>query len=305
MIRVGTCSWTEKTLIKSGDFYPKDSKSAEDRLRYYASAFGTVEVDSVFYAIPAESTVLLWDERTPHDFIMHVKAYGALTGHPVDARSLPKEVKNELPAREKGKTRVSIEEPNLLTALAGRLVDALKSLQESGKLGLVVFQFPPWFTYGSRNLDYILFCKKIMQPLALAVEFRHGSWLTPERAETTFKFLKEHAITYVVADEPQTGTLATVPFLPRVTTNTAYFRFHGRNRENWFRRGTETADRYNYLYSDEELKELKGPVLDADKEAKKTFAMFNNCYGSNAVRNAASLSELIGLIREEAGRSAA
>ncbi len=305
MIRVGTCSWTEKTLIKSEDFYPKKARSAEDRLRYYATAFGTVEVDSVFYAIPGVSTVLLWDERTPRDFIFHVKVYGALTGHTVDARSLPKDVRDEIPAKDRGKPRVSVKEPELLTVLAMRLVETLKPLKESGKLGLIVFQYPPWFTYSIRSLDYILFCKQIMGPLALAVEFRHGSWLTPERAETAFRFLREHTITYVVADEPQTSTLATVPFLPRVTTDIAYFRFHGRNRANWFRRGRETADRYNYLYSAEELEELKGPVLDAEKEAKKTFALFNNCYGSNAVRNAASLAELIGLIRGEEGRTAA
>ena len=305
MIRVGTCSWTEKTLIKSKDFYPKAAKSAEDRLRYYAAAFGTVEVDSAFYAIPGIGTTRLWDERTPQDFVMHIKAYGALTGHTVDVRSLPRDARNELPLKEKGKTRVSVKEPELLIVLAGQLVEALKPLKESGKLGLIVFQYPPWFTYSNRNLDYILFCRKIMTPLELAVEFRHGSWLTQEQAETTFKFLKEHKITYVAADEPQMTTFATVPFLSRVTSDTAYFRFHGRNRANWFKRGKETADRYNYLYSDEELKELAGPVLDAGKEAKKTFAMFNNCYGSNAVRNAASLGELIGLIRGQENRKAA
>ncbi len=305
MIRVGTCSWTEKTLIKSGEFYPRESRTAEDRLRHYAGVFNTVEVDSVFYAIPDQRNAWLWDERTPENFIFHIKAYGALTGHAVDARSLPKDIRAELPAKDRDKIRVSVKEPELVKALAGKLIEALKPLEESGKLGVIVFQFPPWFICDRRNFNTILFCKEMMGQLALAVEFRHGSWFTPDNEASTFKFLNEHKITYVTADEPHTGTLATIPFLPQVTSDIAYFRFHGRNRTNWFKRGKETAERYNYLYSDEELKEFTGPVMEADGKAKVTYAMFNNCYGSNAVRNASKLEELIGLLKETGGRRAA
>jgi uncharacterized protein YecE (DUF72 family) len=305
MIRIGTCSWTEKTLIKSGEFYPKEARTAEDRLRHYAGVFSTVEVDSVFYAIPDPMTAWLWVERTPEKFVFHVKAYGALTGHAVDARSLPKDIRAELSAEERHKARVSVEQPELVRALAGKLVGALKPLGESGKLGVIVFQFPPWFVYGSRNFDYVLSCKEMMGRLTLAVEFRHGSWLTPDHAASTFKFLNEHKITYVTADEPHTATLATIPFMPRATSDIAYFRFHGRNRAAWFKKGRETAERYNYLYSDEELKEFTGPVIEADKKAAVTYAMFNNCYGSNAVKNASKLEELIGLLKEEGGRKAA
>ena len=92
MIRIGTCSWTEKTLIQSGQFYPPDAKTAEARLRFYATHFDTVEVDSTYYAIPDEKTAWLWDMRTQPGFTFHIKAYGALTGHGVDLRSLPKDV---------------------------------------------------------------------------------------------------------------------------------------------------------------------------------------------------------------------
>ena len=92
MIRTGTCSWTEKTLIQSGQFYPPDAKTAEARLRFYAAHFDTVEVDSTYYAIPDAKTAWLWDMRTQDNFTFHIKAYGALTGHGVDPRSLPKDV---------------------------------------------------------------------------------------------------------------------------------------------------------------------------------------------------------------------
>ena len=98
-ILVGTASWTDKSLIDSGKFYPKDATSAEERLRYYASEFPMVEVDSSYYAIPAPQTAQLWAERTPRDFTFNVKAFRALTGHPFQAKVLPKELQLALRRR--------------------------------------------------------------------------------------------------------------------------------------------------------------------------------------------------------------
>src|SRR5512143_2549974 len=91
-IRVGTCSWTEKTLIESGEFYPRGANTAEARLRHYASQFDTVEVDSAYYAIPSEKNTSLWAERTPEGFVFHVKVYGAMTGHGINPKTLPVEI---------------------------------------------------------------------------------------------------------------------------------------------------------------------------------------------------------------------
>ena len=128
---------------------------------------------------------------------------------------------------------------------------------------------------------------------SVAVEFRHGSWLTPENQDTIFHFLRKNRITYVIADEPQYGNLATVPFVPRLTTDTAYFRFHGRNKENWLKKGIETSLRYAYLYSDEELKEFVPPIKSIGKRAKVVYALFNNCHGGFAMKNAIRLKELV------------
>lgn len=297
MIRIGSCSWTEKTLIKSGEFYPKVNATAEERLRYYAENFNTVEVDSSYYAIPSIRTAWLWAQRTPDDFVFHIKVYAALTGHGVAPSSLPKDLLSLLPDKDRGRTRIYIKEPSFLKLLAEKLIDSLKPLSKTGKLGVIVFQFPPWFVYSHSNLDYILACKEMISDLAIAVEFRHGSWLAPDRAQSTFEFLKNHGITYVTADEPQYGTLATVPFLPHVTTDIAYFRFHGRNKKNWFKKGVETSLRYDYLYSADELKEFKKRIISTDREAKTTFAMFNNCHGASAIKNALMLRELITIVR--------
>lgn len=299
MIRVGTCSWTEKSLIKSGEFYPKGMKTAEERLRHYAENFSTVEVDSTYYAVPNMSTAALWAERTPQDFIFHIKAYGALTGHGVDPKTLPPDITGSFPAADRDKKYVYVKNAALRESIAERFRDALSPLLRAGKLGVIVFQFPPWFHYSSSNMDSLADCKRLMKGLEIAVEFRHGSWFLPERVKPLLSLLADNGITYVAADEPQYGNLATVPFIPAATTDIAYFRFHGRNRENWLKRGIETSLRYDYLYSEAELEEFGPPVKKVSATAGTVFTMFNNCHGASAVKNAISFKELLKIKNKE------
>jgi uncharacterized protein YecE (DUF72 family) len=294
MIRIGTCSWAEKTLVESGEFYPREAKTAEARLRYYASHFDTVEIDSTYYAIPDQRTSWLWDSRTPHDFIFHVKVYGALTGHAIDPRTLPGDMRELLGRAPATGRSIYVRDREVVQLIARRFTEALLPLRRAGKLGLMIFQFPPWFNFTPSNLDYIAFCKHLVGDLALAVEFRHGSWLTSQKAPMVFEFLRANNVTYVAADEPQYGSAVTVPFVPRVTADTAYFRFHGRNSENWLKRNVETSLRYAYSYSDSELKEFTPALKEADEQAKATYAMFNNCYRGNATSNAKRFKELLG-----------
>jgi uncharacterized protein YecE (DUF72 family) len=292
MIHVGTCSWTEKTLIQSGEFYPKGIRTAKDRLQYYAEHFDTVEVDSSYYAIPDEGTVSLWAERTPDNFIFHIKAYGALTGHGVDPVTLPKDIFQLLPEEEKNRKYTYIKDSSILDSIAKRFINVLSPLRRDNKLGVLVFQFPQWFHYNPANLEYILKCNKLMEGLKVAVEFRHGSWLASDRARSVFDFLKNNDLAYITADEPQYGTMPSVPFLPEATTDIAYFRFHGRNKENWLKKGIETSLRYSYFYSDDELKEFVRSIRNVDRKTKKTFVMFNNCHGGFAVRNSLRIKEM-------------
>jgi uncharacterized protein YecE (DUF72 family) len=295
MIRVGTCSWTEKTLLASGEFYPAEARTAEARLRYYGSQFNTVEVDSTYYAVPDPHTAWLWSMRTPDDFTFHIKVYGALTGHPIDPRTLPQDMR-ELGGigSQSGKARVYVNEWNALRLIGKLFIDALSPLRNANKIGLLLFQFPPWFDYRVSHMDHIIFCRDLADGLPVAVEFRHGSWLLSHRAPEVFAFLQKNDITYVAADEPQYGTVATIPFVPRVTSDTAYFRFHGRNRENWLKKGVETSLRYAYSYSDAELlRDLMPSLKEAEGEARTTYAMFNNCHRGNATTNALRLKELL------------
>ncbi len=293
MIRVGTCSWTEKTLIKSREFYPGEARTAEDRLRFYAGHFDVVEVDSTYYGIPSMQTVALWADRTPADFIFHIKAYAGLTGHGVDPRSLPQDMRGLLKNNQGDGRYAYIKDPSMVQAVAERFLFNLQPLIVSGKLGVIVFQFPPWFHYGHRNLEFIVTCKKLMKDLRLAVEFRHGTWLAPGRRESVTNFLREHGLIYVVADEPQFGDETTIPYFPEITSDVAYFRFHGRNSENWLKKGIETALRYAYVYTEEELKAFVPSIQKVDERARTTHVMFNNCYMASAIKNALRMKDLI------------
>src|SRR5215210_7264403 len=144
-ILIGTASWADLSLIKSGEFYPADVKSPEARLRFYASQFPLVEVDSPYYAIPSAKTAKQWADRTPDDFVFDVKAFRTLTTHQTQPKFLPKYIAQSLPKRDK-KTVYYKDLPNeLRDALWSEFKNALLPLKQAGKLGVVLFQFPPWF----------------------------------------------------------------------------------------------------------------------------------------------------------------
>ena len=293
MIHVGTCAWTEKSLIQSREFYPKNVRTAEARLQFYSACFDTVEVDSTYYAIPKKSNALLWVARTPANFVFHIKVYGALTGHAIDPKTMPPDIRTELPEMDKTQRQIYVKEPALVRLIAEKFMDALSPIMNAGKLGVMLFQFPPWFIYKSENLDGILKFKWLIGRNLMAVEFRHGSWYTSNIREKVFHFLSKNQIIHVVADEPQYGTLATVPFVPQTTTDIAYYRLHGRNRYTWLKRDVETSLRYAYLYSDEELKEFVPQIQTSAAGATETYVMFNNCHGGFAMRNAERLKAMI------------
>ena len=100
-ILTGTASWTDKTLIACGRFYPPEAKSAEARLRHYASVFPMVEVDSSYYAMPSAANAAMWVERTPQDFAFDVKAFRLFTGHQTNVDVLHQDIQAALGATSK------------------------------------------------------------------------------------------------------------------------------------------------------------------------------------------------------------
>jgi len=287
IIRVGTCSWTDPTLVNSGRFYPDSARSAEARLQYYASQFNIVEVDSSYYAMPNERNSYLWAERTPDGFIFDFKAFRLFTQHPTPVDSLPKNIREQLTPelRQKGNLYYRDLPRELLDELWQRFESSLLPLDTVGKLGVVLFQFPPWFYPGSQQLSYIEMCKEKLPQYRLAVEFRNNVWLNEKNRSAMLDFLRRNDLPFVCVDEPQ-GFKSSVPPVAEVTSDIGVIRFHGRNAQAWEQRGISPAERFNYLYSEEELKPWAKKIAELAQQTKEMHVLFNNCHQDKAVVNA-------------------
>jgi uncharacterized protein YecE (DUF72 family) len=292
-ILIGTASWTDKTLIKCGRYYPTDVKTAEDRLRFYAGEFPIVEVDSSYYAIPSEQTARLWVERTPADFVFDVKAFRLFTQHQTPPQVLPKYIAESLPVSKKTVYYKDLPE-ELLSALWSEFRNTLFTLQQSGKLGVILFQFPPWFLANKASLTHIEECVERMSGFTVAVEFRNATWFYERTRGRTFAFEREHGIAHVVADEPQ-GFSSSIPALWEVThPDVSVVRLHGRNRDTWARRGLAAAsDRFNYLYREAELSELAAPIRGLAGRAETVHVLVNTNYEDQGQVNARNLRKLL------------
>ena len=258
---IGTCSWTDPSLIASGRFYPASARSLADRLRFYAGHFPTVEVDSSFYALPSRRNSQLWVERTPPGFTFHIKAFGLFTQHAVAVRSLPRDVRDALPEPAQSKQRVYPRDvpDSLMEELWTRFSEAITPLADAGKLEVLLFQFPRWFNPGSASREHMLLCQERLPGYKLGVEFRNHLWLDHRHQEDTLRFLADHRLSFVSVDEPQ-GFKSSVPPVAAASTDIAYVRFHGRNVETWEKSGATASTRFDYYYSTEELEEWESRI---------------------------------------------
>ena len=294
-ILVGISSWTEPTLLKEGTFYPPEAKSAEERLRFYASQFPIVEVDSSYYFPPSERNSALWIERTPKGFTFNVKAYSLLTRHPTKVDSLYREVKEALPEELASKRNVYAERmpPELLDEVWQRFASALMPLHSAGKLGCVLFQFPQYFVISRKAKDYIVGCKERLPDFRIAVEFRHKSWMEERNQEETATFLAEHDLPLVCVDMPQGFVSSLPPVAVATSKSLAVVRFHGRNREAWEKKTKTAAERFDYDYSKRELQTWVPKIESLAEEARETHVVMNNCYRDYAVKSARQLASLL------------
>jgi len=294
-ILVGTASWTDPTLVKDGQFYPPGTKSAEERLRFYASQFPIVEVDSTYYFPPSEKNAVLWIDRTPKDFTFNVKAYSLLTNHPTKRESLYKDLLEGLPddvAEKKNLYRENLPDETL-EEVWQRFHDALMPLHSAGKLGAVLFQFPQWFVIGRKSKDYILECAERLKDFRIAVEFRHRTWLEERNAEETLSFLEEHDLPLVCVDMPQGFDSSVPPIAAATAKDLTLVRFHGRDRDVWAKKNVSASERFRYEYSEVELKEWVPKIRDVAEQARETHVLMNNCYRDFAVNNARQLADLL------------
>jgi uncharacterized protein YecE (DUF72 family) len=292
--RFGTASWTDPTMTVPGVFYPSGLKTAEDRLRFYASQFSMVEVDATYYALPYKRMAETWVERTPRDFVFDIKAHALMTGQPTEVTRLPKAIKEELTEELKAKKRIYRKDmpAELLDAVYQQFRDALEPLIDAKKLGAVFVQFPKWVFPSNEARELILETRQRLD-LPIAVEFRHGSWFNEKNAERTIKFLQDNKVPYVAVDEPQGFKSSVPPVVIATNDELAVFRFHGRNKENWEKKDIPPSERFRYLYDEDELADWTPKIAAIAKQTKQTHVVYNNCFSNYGTTNAREAARLL------------
>lgn len=284
-IRVGTASWTDRTLLASG-WYPSNVNTPEKRLAFYAEHYPIVEVDATYYAPPAEQTTKLWAQRTPKDFLFNIKAFSLLTGHPTKVSALYKDLR---PQNSKATLYPKDLPDQAYEEVWSRFLSALDPLVEAKKMGVLLFQFPPWFGIRRDNKQYLLEVKQRCAPLRVAVELRSAAWFNGSNQDETLEFLRRHKLPFVCVDMPQ-GHQNSVPPVAEATSDVSVVRFHGHS-DKWTSR--DIHDRFGYLYSEKELKRWVGKLHKLADATRQTHVLMNNCYSDYAQRNATQLIDLL------------
>lgn len=292
-VLTGSCSWTDRTLLET-DWYPRRTMNAEERLRFYARHFPLTEIDSTYYAPPSPQQTRLWAQRTPDAFRFDVKAYSLLTGHPTRPQSLWRDIRDQLAPEVAEKRNIYAKHlaADALEEAWRRFREALVPLHETGRLGCVLFQYPPWFGPRTDARREIAALRERLPDYRICVEFRSPRWLSEERdRERTLSLLKDLDLIHVCVDAPPASGL---PAVFAVTNpELLVVRFHGRADATWSARTATAAERFRYLYTDEELQELARPVAEAAAQARESHLLMNNCYRDYSVRNAAQLHDLL------------
>lgn len=307
-VKVGMASWSDPSLVKSKAFYPKGHTTPEKMLRFYASQFPMVEVDSSFFALPTASNSALWVERTPDEFRMNIKAFRLLTGHQTPPNVLPPDIQRVLPpltGRKKNWYYADLPR-EIVDEVWLRYKAAIAPLKAAGKLSLVHFQFAPWVTNTPEWKAHIEECVARMNDYRLAVEFRNKTWFGDGRAEDTLAWEQAQGVTHVIVDEPQ-GVGNYAHGVWAVTTpDVALVRLHGNNEETWNAKGlSASSERFNYEYSDEELQEIALRTVAVAQIALNVQVVVNVNYEDQGIRAGRRLARYLAGAREGDSRSEA
>jgi len=293
-LHFGTANWSDPELSRGELFYPRTVKTPEARLSYYARHFRALEVDATFYALLSATVVQRWAEHTPEDFRFTVKAHPVFTGHPIDVSRLPPELATLCTglARD-GKIYAKDLPAELAREIERRYFEALSPLVDRQRLWSIIVQFPPWFAATRGNVRHIEGLRKRFPDAPFALEFRNRTWLSSEPRERVFALLRAEHMTYVTVDEPVVER-AGAPLVPAVTfPRLAILRCHGRNRAAWENPRASIAERFNYLYSPEELLDLRTTVDALSNEAETVCVTFSNCIRDYAMLGAKGLCALM------------
>ena len=294
-MRIGVASWTDSSMTASGVFYPDGVTTPEARLRFYASRFPLVEVDSTYYAIPARRMAALWVDRTPDAFTFDVKAHALMTGQPSEVNRLPRELREALPADLARRQRIyATDLPDAIRDEVWRsFLQALAPLRDAGRLGAILMQYPKWVVPSRESAALIEDAARRLEGWSAAVEFRHRLWLEDRLRERTLGLLRRNTLAYVAVDSPP-GFDSSVPPVAAATSNRlAIVRFHGRNTDTWEAKVRQVSQRFRYLYDERQLRDWLPQIRAISEQVEEVHLVFNNCYGNYATTNAVEMAAMI------------
>jgi uncharacterized protein YecE (DUF72 family) len=251
-----------------------------------------VEIDATYYALLPPEHALLLAQRTPPGFLFGVKAFALFTGHPADAARLPRSVRSLLPADLAAARRLTARDlPEDAASACWELFEAfLKPLEAHGRLGHVLFQFPRWTAYSPGVLRYLEHVRCRLENRPVAAEWRHRSWVQGAARREMARALQDLQMAYVVPDCPPVDWAP--PPVVEITAPWSVVRLHGRNAAGW-ERGAGLEAAYDYLYTEEELREWAGRARSIAAGVDRLFLMFNNCTRGQAAVNAARMVQLL------------
>lgn len=265
MIKIGVTGWGDHDSL-----YP-DGTPARDKLAVYSGHFPVVEVDSSFYAVQPAKNYEKWVAATPKDFTFVVKAYQGMTGHS----------RGKLPF-------------DSVKQMFEAFIQSIQPVIASGKLEMVLFQYPPWFDCKKENVQVLRYAKEMMGEIPVALEFRNQTWFSEEMKEKTLRFIDEEGWIHTVCDEPQAGS-GSIPIVMHTTEEKTLIRMHGRNVYGWNNSGQPNwrEVRYLYRYNQAELLEWKERIQTLAPETKNITILFNNNSGGDAADNAKEMIDFL------------
>jgi uncharacterized protein YecE (DUF72 family) len=289
-VRVGTSGWNYPSGngTWNGVFYPKRRPKGFDELAYYAEHFDTVEVNSTFYGQPREGVCRGWAERTPRGFEFAVKLYQKFTHPRMFGERVAKQVRTVDPGDGGADAIAALAEFN--QADLDEFRRGIEPLAAAGKLGALLAQFPPSFKDTSESRETLTGLLRAFHDYPVAVELRHRTW--SDAIGDTLWLLNAFNAAWVQIDEPKFRFSIRQNYLPNVT-GFYYMRLHGRNAAKWWKHD-RSEDRYDYLYSADELKEFSETAAATRALVKKTYLYTNNHFSAKSVANAAMIKQQLG-----------
>jgi uncharacterized protein YecE (DUF72 family) len=241
--------------------------------------------------VPDRNTVRRWAEVTPDGFTFDVKAHRALSRHSAPLESLPRDLRGHAETNERGRLILT---PELEQALAKRLVEEVRPLEETDKLGAFLVQLTPEFSPRRHDLSELDGLVEAFSPHALALELRNRNWVDEERLEATLEWFSDHGAAFVCVDGPPGENFQIMPPIDAVSRDDlAYLRAHGRNTEGYLT-GRSVAERFGWRYTDEELEEIAGRARQLADQARDVHVMFNNNRDDDAPTAAQRFQALLG-----------